>query len=240
MKKLSLIFLILLVCSCESNDNKNSRLTIDKYSRKLSSILETVVNSRVEEGNQSQLTLSNFYTRYTSQIESYINDLNFETISPKYSLYRNELLQNAKTINFYLNSRRNAVNSLSDTFSAYDSGKRNKDDYKEYRSEMYSSEYSFDMYRKMTISSLEDYRNELINFYSAAGSLKNELHLMDSVYFELDSAFVKYNTMKDKSKLIERLIMPINFRDTVNDWVLKAQNTIENISFPSLDEQLLN
>ena len=230
-----MIFLIFLLYSCESNDNKNSRLTIDKYSRKLSSIMENVVNSRTEEGNQSRLTLSNFYTRYTSQIESYINDLNFETISSKYTVFRNELLSNAKSLNFYLSSRRNAVNNLSDTFSSYESGARYKDNYKEYESEMYTSEYSRDMYRKMALNSLSDFKDELIKFYSSKPSFSSDIHLMDSVCFKLDTAVVRFNTMKEKTKLLEKLIMPKLFRDTTNDWVMKANTTIKDLSFPNLN-----
>jgi hypothetical protein len=197
--------------------------------------MENVVSSRTEEGNQSKLTLSNFYTRYASQIESYINDLNFETISPNYAVYRNELLSNAKSINFYLNSRRNAVNNLSDTFNAYESGVRNRDNYKEYESEIYTSEYSSDMYRKMALNSLTDYKDDLVKFYSSTFSFSSDIHIMDSVCFRLDSAVVKFNAIKEKSKLLEKLIMPTNFRDTINDWVMKANTTIKDLSFPTLN-----
>lgn len=235
MKKLLVLFLLFLLWSCESSDNKISRLTIDKYSRKLSSMFENVVNSRNEEGSQSKMTLNDFYIRYTSLVESFINDLNFETISPKYSLYRNELLSNAKSLKFYLDCRKSAVGDLSDTFSAYESGDRDAKNYHEYESEMMTSEYSSSMYSKMALNSLQEFRDDLMKFYSNKYSFINNLHLMDSVCSKLDTAFIKYNLMKEKENLQEKLIMPVNLKDTINDWVQNGNITIKDISFPKIN-----
>ena len=235
MKKTYLSILFLLLIACESSDNKMSRLTIDKYTRKLSSMIENIVLSREEEGSQSQLALNNFYQRYTTQIESFINDLNFETISPKYVPFRDDLLTVAKTVNYYLNCRKSSINNLSEIFSAFESGQRNIKDYKEYLSDMRTSSYSIDLYSNLAKREIDDWTENAITFERNKIEYNTNMVYLDSVNSLIDSVSKKYNNIRAKAKLNENLIIPSKLNDTINDWIIKGKSNIRNLEFPSFD-----
>ena len=88
MKQIKHLLFLSILCSffysCESEENKNSRLTLDKYTRKLNSITSNIVSSRDDEASQSRMTLNSFYDRYTSKFEDFNHDLDFELISIEY------------------------------------------------------------------------------------------------------------------------------------------------------------
>jgi hypothetical protein len=222
----------LLVCllgSCESKDNKYSRLTIDNYSRRLSSIIENVVQSREEEGSQSQLTLNNFYSRYTSKIEEFSDELNFETITPKYTIYRDELLIIAKNINSYLINRKNAILHLTEASSSFQSAIESQADYEEYLNEMKTDYYSLDLYRNLAYENLQDKLKESLSFIENKFDYLKDVDNMDSIYYLLDSITIQYNNKIEESKLEEIIKMPLMFRDTVNDWLINNRSDFKKL-----------
>ena len=229
MKKLWLILLVCLLGSCESKDNKYSRLTIDNYSRRLSSIIENVVQSREEEGSQSQLTLNNFYSRYTSKIEEFSDELNFETITPKYTIYRDELLIIAKNINSYLINRKNAILHLSEASSSFKSAIESQADYEEYLNEMKTDYYSLDLYRNLAYENLQDKLKESLSFIESKFDYLKDADNMDSIYYLLDSITIQYNNKIEESKLEEIIKMPLMFRDTVNDWLINNRSDFKKL-----------
>lgn len=234
MKNYYLLIFLLLLTACESSENKVSRLTIDKYTRKLSSIIENIVSSREEEGSQSRLTINNFYQRYTSQIESFINDLNFETISPRYTSYRDDLLSVSKSINYYLNCRKSSINNLSEVTSAFESGQRNVKDYNEYLFEMKNSTYSIDFYHNLAKQAIDDWVENAYTFEKNRKEYCTNMIYIDSVYNLLDSITTTFNNKREKTRLNESLIIPSTMNDTINDWVTKGRSNISNVKFPIL------
>jgi hypothetical protein len=233
MKKTLVVLSTIILISCESQDNKMSRLTIDKYSRKLISIIENIVEGRKEEGSQSRLTLNSFYDRYTSKIEAFSNDLNFETISPKYKDFRNDLLSLSKNINSYLNYRKSAISNMSDAFSSYESALRYKSDYNEYSLKSVGSSYSSDLYFDLVLKSLKDGLKESYDFIISKYSYSDDLNKMDSIYFSIDSLAIKFNLKANKSKLEEKIKIPTIFRDTINDWVISGKKSLAELTIPS-------
>jgi len=219
MKKITIVFTffigIILLLSCESQENKNSRIAIDKYARKLNSMMIDVVESREEEGSQSRLTINRFYDRY--------NDLDFEEITEKYKPYRDDLVSVSRTIDYYLNVRKDAIINMTDALSSYKSANRYSKDYDEYiekaRTSHYSSDHYFDMARNYSMKKLEE---SLEFIYSKADYQINILQ-MDSLYFRVDSISSQYNQLILDKKLTEGIKLPDSFYDTTNDFIYSSK-----------------
>jgi hypothetical protein len=235
MKRSITVGLLILLISCESSENKLSRLTIDKYARKLSSMVENIEQSRSEEGSQTRLSLNGFYQRYTSQVETYINDLNFETVTSRYSLFRDDLLSFAKGLNFYLNCRKSAINNLSDAFSSFESTVQSADNIKEYVAEARSSYYSSDMYIRLARQELNDLTENSIDFIVQRIDYQEDIHKMDSIFVFLDSTSMVFNERKGQSRLMDSLNLPTSFCDTINDWVYSSRRSIMALELPEPD-----
>lgn len=231
-KRVTLILIAFLFVSCESEENKNSRLTVDKYARKLNSVVNNIVDSRQEEGNQSKLTMSNFYQRYTSRIEDFSNDLNFEDITPKYVGYREDMLSIATNLNLYLNVRREAILSMVNTSSNYRDAIESEAEYNEYLEKMKSSRYSSDYYREMAVNRLTDSYESALEFISYKASYQGSLYYMDSICAVIDSISIRYNSTIFENKLLDTIVIPPAFTDTINDWLLSNKQMILSLELP--------
>ena len=230
MKKLTIPFLmILFLTSCESQENKNSRLTLDKYARKLNSMSLDIISSRDEEGSQSRLTLNRFYDRYTSKFENLNNDLDFETISEKYKTSRNEITGISRTFYAYLNTRKKAIIDMSDAISAYKSAQDYTKDYEEYKNKMISSTYNSDFYYEMATKSSTKKFEKQIEFILSSSSYLEQLHVLDSLTMVIDSISATYNRKMPDLKLTEKLVIPKTLNDTVNDWLITSKKYIERL-----------
>jgi hypothetical protein len=232
MRKSCIVLILILLTSCESNSDKNSRLTIDKYARKYSSILDNIAESRKEEGSQSKLTLNRFYDRYSSKIEEYGNDLNFETITPRYLDYRNILLFSSKNLNYYLNFRKEAIFNFTEALNSYEDVFRYKKENLGYTYEAKTSLYSRSFYNNLAFESLKNGYNEEVNFIEKRFFYYKNVSSMDSIYFKLDSLSEAYNTKIKKSRLQEMIIIPTSFQDTINDWLIKDRSAFEKMELP--------
>lgn len=218
--------IILLLTSCESQENKNSRLTLDKYTRKLNSMATDIISSRDEEGSQSMLTLNHFYDRYTSKFENFNNDLDFETISEKYSSSRNELTSIARTYYIYLNTRKKAIVDLTDAISAYERAQDYADDYEEYRDNMISSSYNSDFYYEMATKSYSQKVEKQLEFNLSSSSYIDQLEILDSLVTSIDSISNTYNNKIEELKLTEKIVVPETLNDTINDWLITSEEYI--------------
>ncbi|MBT3209258.1 MAG: hypothetical protein HN347_13005 [Bacteroidetes bacterium] len=230
MKKITIyIFAILLLSSCESQENKNSRLTLDKYARKMNSIAEDIVSSREEEGSQSRMTLNSFYERYTSKCEDFNNDLDFESISEKYSPSREKLVSLSREYYKYLNVRKSAIINMSTAMSAYESAIDYEKDYNEYLAKISSSTYSSDYYVERATNSISKKYDKTIEFIQNQSSYLIHLEDMDSLLIFIDSISYNYNVEIANSKLIEEIRMPKIMNDTINDWLITSKDYIEKL-----------
>lgn len=216
----------LLLISCESQVNKNSRLTLDKYARKLNSMATDIISSRDEEGSQSRLTLNRFYDRYTNKFEDFSNDLDFETISEKYASSRIKLTNIAWTYYAYLNTRKKSIVDMSDASSSYESAQDYGKDYKEYMDKMESSVYNSDFYYKMANKSLAKKAEKQLEFILSAASYVDQLRVMDSLVNSIDSISLSYNNKIEELKLNEKIVVPETLHDTVNDWLITDKKLI--------------
>lgn len=227
MKKLPFLFLILaFLTSCESQENKNSRLILDKYVRKLNSMTLDVVLSRSEEGSQSKLTMNRFYDRYTSKFEDINNDLEFETISEKYSESRNLISNIARSYYSYINRRKIAVSYISDLSSAYSSMINYKDDYIDYIDKMTTSEYSKEFYLKMARQSSDKLYEKELEYELSSYKYLIEIDKLDSTAKSIDSISRIYNRNLAELKLKDTIVIRETLYDTINDWLLTSKNTI--------------
>lgn len=227
MKNLALTFLIImLLISCESQENKNSRLILDKYARKMNSMTIDIISSRDEEGGQSRLTLNQFYNRYTSKFEAFTNDLDFESISEKYALSRNELTNLARIYYSYLNTRKKTLVDLSDAGSAYERARDYNEDYEEYYDKMLRSSYNSSFYSEMALKSSKKRFEKRMEFLMSSSSYFEQLEILDSLVVSIDSISTYYNNKTEVLKLEEKIIVPKTLNDTINDWLINSKNLI--------------
>lgn len=227
MKRFTLpLLIILLLTSCESQENKSSRLTLDKYTRKLNSMATDIISSRDEEGSQSRLTLNRFYDRYTSKFEDFNNDLDFETISEKYSTSRNELTNIARTYYVYLNTRKRSIVDMSDASSAYERAQDYAEDYEEYMDKMISSSYNSDFYYEMATKSSTKKFEKQLEFILSSSSYIDQLEVLDSLVISIDSISMTYNNSVEELKLTEKIVVPETLNDTINDWLITSKKYI--------------
>lgn len=227
MKRFTLLLMIiLLLTSCESQENKNSRLTLDKYTRKLNSMATDIVSSRDEEGSQSRLTLNRFYDRYTSKFEDFNNELEFETISNKYSASRDELTNISRIYYEYLNARKRSILDISDATSAYQRMQDYAKDYEEYLDKMTSSSYTSDFYYEMATNSSTKKFEKQLEFIISSTSYIEQLEVLDSLVISIDSISMNYNNSVEELKLTERIIVPETLNDTTADWLMTSKNYI--------------
>lgn len=231
---LALIFLI----SCESEENKNSRLTIDRYARKLNSIVTDIVKSRKEEGSQSKLTLNRFYGRYHEKLEDFNSDLNFESITEKYTNKRECLMEIANYTNDYLNTRKKLIRNLTGTSNAFSDYNQSKEYYHDCNDkiESESSPYLRKYYRKQVLEYLDKMIQENVNFTENKYSYLDNIIVLDSICSNIDSVAISYNSSTDKVKLVEFVAIPQTLSDSINDWLVSAKVNVINLDLAGLDQ----
>ena len=230
MNRFTIIILsALMLYSCESQENKTSRITLDNYARKFNSMTIDIIASRDEEGSQSRLTLNRFYDRYTSKYEDFNSDLDFETISEKYNHNRENLITLSRLFYNYLNTRKSAIINMSDAMSAYKAALESEEDYNKYLNKMYTSSYSTDFYSEMALKSANKKLEKSIEFLVTKLEYNSDLHSMDSLLILIDSISTNYNIEIPNSKLIEEIKMPQNLNDTIDDWVISSKTQIEQL-----------
>jgi|TARA_B110000503_G_C7017764_1_gene358455 hypothetical protein len=212
MKQIKHLLFLSILCSffysCESEENKNSRLTLDKYTRKLNSITSNIVSSRDDEASQSRMTLNSFYDRYTSKFEDFNHDLDFELISIEYSKSREELISVSRNYYEYLNMRKKLITDMSSSISSYERA----NDYWERAEEIgYMRGNYLDLHSSML--------DKIGEFNKSYGSYLKQKKSVNSLIKSIDSNSNIYNVKIEALKLIEKVIVPENLNDSINDWV---------------------
>ena len=227
-KTLILSLFIILIVSCKYQENKQSRIIIDKYTRRLNSLIIDISSSRNEEGNQSILTLNNFFDKYISKFEDFNDDLVFETISDKYIPKREKLIFFSRNMCEYLKIRKQAILNMSDVFSTHESLVQREKDYHKYDEsrKLASTLSSMHYYFTLGMENLIKISEETYEFNQSKALYLDNLQCIDSLYILIDSIFVNYNESIQNAKLIEKLIIPESFSDTSNDWLLNNEEYI--------------
>lgn len=235
MKTFIPFFCFIMLVSCESRDDKFSRLTIDVYANKISSILGNIAESKAEEETLAQPNLNDFYDVYVTKIEEFINELNLEKISPLYMPYKDSLLLSAEGLNCYLNYRKDAVAYMTRVLSNYESAVKSKSDCEEYVILKNSSFSESDFYADLVRKSLEEYKTKTLEFNISKNSYLKNIQKMDSIYLLIDSIAIEYNHRVIDSKLEEKITVPLTFRDTINDWLISSQSYLQELMVPSVE-----
>ena len=107
------LLIILFLFDCESQENKNSRLTLDKYTIQLNSITTDIISNRDDEAGQVQIKINTFYDRYITKLKDFENDSDFETIDEKYSKSRDDLTNISSIYSAYLIARKKIILHMS-------------------------------------------------------------------------------------------------------------------------------
>jgi len=232
MKTLIPFICVIFLVSCESRDDRYSRLTIDLYANKISSILGNIPEIRIEEETQTLLTINDYYGVYVKRIEEFINDLNLEKISPLYRPYKDSLLLSAEGLNYYLSYRKDAVVNMIRALSYYESALKSRSDCEEYLILKNSSYSENDFYADLIRKGLDDYRIKTLEFNVSKNSYLNTIQKMDSIYFLIDSIVIGYNQKVIDSRLEEEITVPVTFRDTINDWLISNKSYFLELTVP--------
>lgn len=233
MKKVILLVLMLLISSCGLKENRNSRLTIDNYSKKLNAIIDNIVTGRAEEDSQTGLTIDSFFQNYISEIERFSNTLDSEVISPGYLRFKEELLIIASDVLAYLHYRESAINDLYGYYSSYNSLMRNSSDIKEFKSDRTSDYYSGNSDSKLMKESLLNLQKDLENLSLQKLSLMKDFNLIDSISLKLFRTTGEYNLSIEGSKLDETIRLPLMLKDTINDWLYTNKASLKDLELPA-------
>ena len=225
MKKIVLYLLVILFfASCESQDNKESRLALDQYTRKLNALSADIVSSRNDEGSQTRLSLNGFFDKYTAKIEEFNTDLVFEKISEKYVGKRDSLSEISRIYINYLINRKECVINLSDIFSKYKEAERYSDRYDEYLNKIGVSYSLDDYYRNQAFKYAEKKYSARMEFQYNRLDYLDKLEVLDSLSGNIISTSGNYNLELENLKLIEKVVVPINLLDSLNDWVFTSKS----------------
>jgi hypothetical protein len=221
-----------MLVSCESRDDKYSRLTIDLYANKISSILGNIAEIRAEEETLTQQSLSDFYGVYVTKVEEFIKAMNLEKISPLYMPFKDSLLLTAEDLSYYLSYREGAANDMISVLSFYESASKSRSDYEEYTILKNASYAENDSYNDLINKSLEEYKSKTQEFNTSRNYYLKNIQKMDSIYFLMDSIAVGYNHKMMTGKLEEKITVPITFRDTINDWLISSKSYLMELMIP--------
>ena len=235
MKTVIPIFCFIMLVSCESRDDKFSRLTIDVYANKISSIFGNIAESKAEEEILAQPNLNDFYNVYVTKVEEFINELNLEKISPLYMPYKDSLLLSAEGLNCYLDYRKDAVAYMTRALSIYETAVKSKSDCEEYVILKNASFSESNYYAGLIRKCLEEYKAKTLEFNTSKNSYLKNIQRMDSIYLLIDSIAGEYNHRVIESKLEEKITVPLAFRDTINDWLISSQSYLLELTVPSIE-----
>lgn len=212
MKTHFLLFLasILLLTSCESEQQKLNRMELDKAARKLSKTLSDIQTEREQEGQQSQLTIGSFYNKYLDKIDDVENDLAEMDLDEKYKPNVERITRIASEVGQLLTNRKSAISATSDLSSAW----KMYSYYSKQRLRYLYSTYSYgSSYRSEIIEEESNIRTSALAYQIAlAGVGKSEVRL--------DSMLTEYNLLVSDSRLQDSLLTPKSFSDsTQTDWL---------------------
>lgn len=229
-----LLLSLLLLQSCESKEDESSRITLDKYSRKLSAMTDDVAASRTEESRQSKLSLNSYFKSEIEKLEAFKNDIQFETISEIYTVDRNHLTNISLSLIDYLNIRRELI-------PYYTRSVELSKNLTDSRSWLYAHQQGAVFYGVNTPKYLIPSKKEMVEKYSAeckayesslnanlAAAQKKE-NMLDEVVELVNTFVVKYNSDVSQTKLIDSLRISPLLIDIESDWLLSGMETIRDL-----------
>ena len=203
---------------------------LDKYVRKINSLTLDIVTSRNDEGSQSQLTLNDFYLRYTEKVEGFNDNLVMEKMSEKYSKRRDDLSDISRTLMEYLNKRKNGIQYLSNSFSKHKEAADYQKRYDEYLEKIGVS-YSLDTYyREMAFDYANKKYNTRLKFQYNRLDYYDQLLELSTISKEIVTQSNVYNTELEKLKLLETLNIPIDFSNISTDWLFISKKKVESLN----------
>lgn len=223
--------------SCESAQDKNSRLKMEQYIRKLNSISQEIVNSRDNEGTQSRSSLNQFYATYIEKFETFNNDIEFEIFSDKYVPIRGELVSLSKKYYEYLGTRKDAIYSLTSALSCFSSSKRYGEYANEYKEKMEDSYSSKSYYRKLAAENAMKCRDEFVDFARERLNYTTNVTVLNIITIELKIEVAEVNDIIKDNRLNDTLVVPANLNDTINDWLMKSGDYLKFLDFPLEKQQ---
>lgn len=228
--RLLLFLSFVLFSSCESQESKDTRLGLDLAARKLNLFEEQFLESKDEEGQQSKLTLSDFYGKHTDKLDEVSEAIAILPSTEKYSLAKEHLKTNISLVKNLVNTRRALINSVTQASSSYKSyleQGRKKDEYwDEYR----NSGYRYDFYQDYSNQALSRQINEMLSFIDAKYESRELVDSLFSLNDSINTIIAQYNWQVSESKLIDSLISLPLLDTTGRDWLLSAQLSIDKLS----------
>ena len=233
--KLILLFLVIVFSSCESQESQDTRLRLDLASRKLNLFSEQFTQSKEEEGQQSKLTISNFYGKYTDKLDEVSESIAVLPNAEKYISAKENLKTSISLLKTFVNTRRALINSVSQASSSYqgylDQGRKKDEYWEDYR----NSGYRYSFYKDYSNQALSRQIDDMLNFFDSKFESRE---LVDSLYTLNDSIYATintYNRMVSESKLIDSLIFEPLLDSNGGDWLLSAQMSINKLSISDDD-----
>ena len=237
-KHILLIFALSFVAvlsSCESQETKESRLGLDLASRKLNLFGEQFIQSKTEEGQQSKLTLSTFYGKYTDKLDEVSESIAILPNEEKHKVARDNLKLSVVLLKTFVDTRRALINNVTEASSSYqeyiEQGRKKDEYWNDYR----NSGYRYDFYKEYSHNALIKELDEMMSFIDAKYAASD---LVDSLFVlndSIDMVINSYNLNVSESKLIDSVIINPLVDSTGLDWLISAEVSISKLSISDDD-----
>lgn len=228
-----MLLVSVVLISCESSEDKHSRMTIDAYTRKLNSMATDIVDSRKEEGNHTRLSVSQLFDRYIEKCDDFRDELVMEDISTKYDTTRLILEEISRAYQNYLNNRKPALIYWSVTPSSYRDYEEKKDiateqliedlewftgdskklGVREKARQAQSRQRKADRLDALEESAEAEFKENQRNYLMYAPEVIRDIKTIKWISKE-------YNARLEGLKLEETISIPTNLLDTINDGVV--------------------
>lgn len=238
MRKQSILFgtsLLLFLNSCESEANKESRLGLDTTARKINLLNKQLVDSKTEEGKQSKLTMSDFYSGYSDKLNDAEESLAMLAITEQYTPAERDMALMMDLIRNYLNTRRELITNVTEASNSYSTYYNQKSKADEYRRDYENSGYRYDFYHDYSMKASVNSINAMLKFIKAKYASMEYADSLFTINDSLHSLIDIYNLKVSESKLSDS-IKYINLVDsTGNDWLIDASQTVRDFDISNDD-----
>jgi len=234
LKPFSLL-LIFSMASCESQESKDSRLGLDLTVRKLNLFGEQFIQSKTEEGQQSKLTLSNFYGKYSDKLDVASESIAIIATVENHQQSKEKLKVSISLLKTFVDTRRALINSVTEASNSYqgyvEQGKKKDEYWDEYR----NSGYEYDFYKDYSSEALLKQVGYMSTFFDSKWESRD---LVDSLFALNDSISIiinSYNLKVSESKLFDSLKITPLVDSTGGDWLISAETSISKLSISDDD-----
>lgn len=244
MKKLlHLLILLIWLPACESDEQKQSRLTLDKYTRKLNVLLKNSINPQ-EEQNSPRLFSNKIFQDEIEKFSQFNADIEFEIIIDDYKTPKNNLLKISDKASDLLGIRNNIFSSLSDCLNTFNKFNRSITEVRRIMNGNYERDVFLSVYFDQTIDEMKSISISKARYEITRINLTSSIDNYTSAMNELDSLVLGYNSLTQGLNLSDSAIIFSKMHPFESDWIFGSIDELLKFDiseiYDPLNEQYVN